>query len=82
MQLHDFLAQRQTKPRTALLAPDLNKGFEDSPLLAIGDAFAIVLDADDHPLAMPTRLQAYLPVAGGMAQALSIRLSSTRSSCG
>ncbi|MOA59696.1 hypothetical protein D3C78_1843780 [compost metagenome] len=49
MQLHDFLAQRQPQPRPALFTAYLHKGFEDSPLLAVGNALAIVLDADNHP---------------------------------
>ena len=70
MQLHNLLAQRQSKAGAALFAPHLYKGFKNPPLLAIGNAFAIVLDADDHPLAMTPGLQADLPAAGGMAQGI------------
>ena len=71
MQLHDFLAQCQAQARTALLAAHLYKGFEDPPLLAVGNAFAVVLDADNHPLAMPSCLQANLPAFGGVAQGIA-----------
>ena len=37
-------------------------------MLAVGNAFAIILDADDHPLAMATCLQTDLAVPGGMTQ--------------
>ena len=56
MQLHDFLAQRQAQTGGALLATDLYEGLEDPPLLAVSDAFAIILDADNHPLVMSTGL--------------------------
>ncbi len=58
MQLHDFLAQRQTESGAALLATDLYKRFENPPLLTIGNAFAVVLDADNHPFPMASSLQA------------------------
>ncbi|MNF07800.1 hypothetical protein D3C80_2080560 [compost metagenome] len=61
MQLHDLLAQGQTEPGTALLAPDLHERFKDPSLLAVGNAFAIVFNADDHPIAMTSGLQTYAP---------------------
>ena len=68
VQLHDFLAQRQPQSRTAFLAADLDKGLEYSPLLTIGNPFAVVLDTDNHPLAMATGLQTNQPFPCGMAQ--------------
>ena len=68
MQLHNLFAQCQAKAGTALFAPHLHEGFEDTALLAIGNAFAIVFDTDDHPFAMASRLQADLPAIGGVAQ--------------
>src|SRR5476651_517007 len=66
VQLYDFLAQRQAQPGAAFLAPDLHKRLEDPPLLAVGNAFTVVLDADNHPFAMATRLQADLPTFGSV----------------
>ena len=68
MQLHNLLAQRQTKASTALFTPHLHEGLENTALLAIGNTFAIVFDTDDHPLTMTSGLKANLPAIGGMAQ--------------
>jgi len=67
MQLHDLLAQRQPQPGAAFLAAYLHKGLEDAPLLPIGNALAVVLDADDDPLRMPPGMQTDTPAIGGMA---------------
>ncbi|MNT96762.1 hypothetical protein D3C72_2389360 [compost metagenome] len=48
MQLHDLLAQRQPQPRPAFFTANLDKGLEDTPLLPVGNALTVVLDADNH----------------------------------
>ena len=68
MQLHNLLAQRQPQPCAAFFTAYLHEGLENTALLAVGDAFAIVFDADNHPLSMAPRLQADLPANRGMAQ--------------
>ncbi len=74
MKLDDFLAQCQPEPGATLLAPHLDERFEDPPLLAIGDPFAIVLDTDDHPLAMTPGLQSDLASLGGVAQGVAYQV--------
>ena len=68
MQLDDLLAQRQAQTGSAFLAPDTDEGLEDPGLLAIGDAFAVVLHPDDHSFGMPPRMQPDAPIVGGMTE--------------
>ena len=68
MQLHNLFAQRQAQTRAALFPAHLYEGFEDTALLAVGNALATVFNAHDDPLPMPPCLQADLPATGGMAQ--------------
>ncbi|MNN85437.1 hypothetical protein D3C81_2027250 [compost metagenome] len=68
MQLHDFLAQCQAETGSAFLASDLHERLEDPPLLTVGNAFAVVLDTDDDPIAVAPGVQAYPSAGTGVTQ--------------
>ena len=80
MELNDLLAQGQPEACATFLASDLDERFEDPPLLAIGDTFAVVFDADDHPFTVAPALQADLTVVAGVAHGIVDQAASNKSS--
>ncbi|MNQ70955.1 hypothetical protein D3C85_856090 [compost metagenome] len=71
MQLDDLLAQRQAQAGAALAAADLDERLEYPRLLAVGNALAIILDGQDHPLPLAPCLQTDLPVGVAVAQGVA-----------